>query len=194
MEIQNETIMITDETIISFYKTNTNLDIVSMNHIFIEILKSLSTNLSSTINSTINSKILSMVTDIHSNISSIKSDIIIKLHESKKEYIDDIKTILNNDTLTNNEKLNSLMEKNNDTLLTKTTLIVNDIIPKSQDKNYVQIENCIKSFCSTITQDTTKILALTNKVNELNPKTKSLEQSNKDLKSQIIALKKKIKY
>ena len=37
----------------------------------------------------------------------------------------------------------------------------------------------------------TQILALTNKVNELNPKTKSLEQSNKDLKSQIIALKKK---
>ena len=166
MEIQNDTIMITDETIISFYKTNTNLDIVSMNHIFIEILKSLSTNLSSTINSTINSKILSMVTDIHSNISSIKSDIIIKLHESKKEYIDDIKTILNNDSLTNNEKLNSLMEKNNDTLLTKTTLIVNDIIPKSQDKNYVQIENCIKSFCSTITQDTTKILALTNNDDE----------------------------
>ena len=162
MEFQDNSITITDETIVSFYKTNTNLDIVSMNHIFIDILKSLSTNLSSTINSTINSKILSMVTDIHSNISSIKSDIIIKLHESKKEYIEDIKTILTNDSLTNSEKLNTLMEKNNDTLLTKTTLIVNDIIPKSQDKNYVQIENCIKSFCSTITQDTTKILALTN--------------------------------
>ena len=81
MEIQEHSITITDETIVSFYKTNTNLDIVSMNHIFIEILKNLSTNLSSTINSTINSKILSLVTDIHSNLSSIKSDIIIKLHE-----------------------------------------------------------------------------------------------------------------
>jgi hypothetical protein len=49
-------------------------------------------NLSSTIHSTTNSKILSLVTDIHSNISSINSDIIIKLHESKKEYIEDLKT------------------------------------------------------------------------------------------------------
>jgi hypothetical protein len=163
MEFNENSITITDETIVSFYKTNTNLDIVSMNHIFIEILKNLSTNLSSTINSTMNSKILSLVTDIHSNLSSIKSDIVIKLHESKKDYIEDIKTLLSNNSLTNNEKLNSLIEKNNDTLLTKTTLIVNDVIPKSQDKNYLQIENCIKSFCNTITQDTTKLLELTNK-------------------------------
>jgi hypothetical protein len=163
MEIQEHSITITDETIVSFYKTNTNLDIVSMNHIFIEILKKLSTNLSSTINSTINSKILSLVTDIHSNLSSIKSDIIIKLHESKKEYIEDVKTILSNNSLTNNEKLNALIEKNNDTLITKTTLIVNDVIPKSQDKNYLQIEGCIKSFCNTITQDTTKLLEISNK-------------------------------
>jgi hypothetical protein len=163
MEIQEHSITIKDETIVSFYKTNTNLDIVSMNHIFIEILKKLSTNLSSTINSTINSKILSLVTDIHSNLSSIKSDIIIKLHESKKEYIEDVKTILSNNSLTNNEKLNALIEKNNDTLLTKTTLIVNDVIPKSQDKNYLQIEGCIKSFCNTITQDTTKLLEISNK-------------------------------
>ena len=163
MEIQEHSITIKDETIVSFYKTNTNLDIVSMNHIFIEILKKLSTNLSSTINSTINSTILSLVTDIHSNLSSIKSDIIIKLHESKKEYIEDVKTILSNNSLTNNEKLNALIEKNNDTLLTKTTLIVNDVIPKSQDKNYLQIEGCIKSFCNTITQDTTKLLEISNK-------------------------------
>jgi len=163
MELQEHSITITDETIISFYKSNPNLDIVSMNHIFIEILKNLSTNLSSTIHSTTNSKILSLVTDIHSNISSIKSDIIIKLHESKKEYIEDVKTILSNSSLTNNEKLNALIEKNNDILLTKTTLIVNDVIPKSQDKNYMQIESCIKSFCSMITQDTTKLLQLSNK-------------------------------
>lgn len=163
MELQEHSITITDETIISFYKSNPNLDIISMNHIFIEILKNLSTNLSSTIHSTTNSKILSLVTDIHSNISSIKSDIIIKLHESKKEYIEDVKTILSNNSLTNNEKLNALIEKNNDVLLTKTTLIVNEVIPKSQDKNYMHIESCIKSFCSTITQDTTKLLELSNK-------------------------------
>ena len=66
-------IIITDETILSYYRDNSNLDIVTMNHIFINILKSLSSNLSETVNSTINSKILSMVSDIHSNLNAIKS-------------------------------------------------------------------------------------------------------------------------
>ena len=160
MEVKDTYIKITDETILAFYRENNNLDFVAMNHIFIDILKSLSSNLSSTINNTINYKVLSMVTDIHTNF---KSDIIIKLGESKKEYIEDIKTILQNNSLTTNEKISSLIERNNDNLLAKTTLIVNDVIPKSQDKNYIQIENCIKSFCSAITQDTHKLLELTNK-------------------------------
>ena len=163
MEFKDNCIKITDETILAFYRENNNLDFVAMNHIFIDILKSLSSNLSNTINSTINSKVLSMVTDIHTNLNSIKTDVIIKLGESKKEYIEDIKTILQNNSLTANEKISSLIERNNDNLLAKTTLIVNDVIPKSQDKNYIQIENCIKSFCSSITQDTTKLLELNNK-------------------------------
>ena len=160
MEVKDTYIKITDQAILAFYRENNNLDFVAMNHIFIDILKSLSSNLSNTINSTINSKVLSMVTDIHTNF---KSDIIIKLGESKKEYIEDIKTILQNNSLTTNEKISSLIERNNDNLLAKTTLIVNDVIPKSQDKNYLQIENCVKTFCSSITQDTTKLLELNNK-------------------------------
>ena len=163
MEVKDTYIKITDETILAFYRENNNLDFVAMNHIFIDILKSLSSNLSSTINNTINSKVLSMVTDIHTNLNSIKSDVIIKLGESKKEYIEDIKTILQNNSLTTNKEISSLIERNNDNLLAKTTLIVNDVIPKSQDKNYIQIENCIKSFCSAITHDTNKLLELTNK-------------------------------
>jgi hypothetical protein len=163
MTSKDNYIKVTDETILSFYRENKNLDFVAMNHIFIDILKSLSTNLSNTINSTINSKVLSMVTDIHTNLNTIKSDIIIKLNESKKEYIDDVKTVVLNNSLTNNEKIGSFIEKNNDNLLTKTTLIINEVIPKSQDKNYIQIENCIKTFCSSITKDTSRLLELSSK-------------------------------
>jgi hypothetical protein len=163
MEFKDKYIKITDETIISFYKENTGLDFVTMNHIFINILNSLSTNLSENMNTTMMSKIFSLVNDIHSNLNVIKSDIIIKFHESKKEYIEDLKTLFSNSSLTNNEKINALIEKNNDALLTKTTLLVNDIIPKNQEKNYLQIESCIKNFCSAITKDTTRLLELNTK-------------------------------
>ena len=117
MEINDESITITDDTIVSFYKENPHLDFVIMNRIFIDMINNLSTNLSDTVNTSVTSKILSLVTDIHSNLNNIKSDIIIKFHESKKEYIEDVKTVLHNNSLTNNEKITTIMEKNNDNLL-----------------------------------------------------------------------------
>jgi len=165
--MENNSIIITDDVIIKYYRENPNIDIVTINLIFIDILKNLSSNLSNTINNTINSKILSIVSDIDKNISTIKSDIIFnfneKLLQTKKEYIEDLKTQLTTNILSNNEKISSIIDKNTDTILIKTTTIINDIIPKSQDKNYTQIENCIKSFCSSIEQDTKKLLETKNK-------------------------------
>ena len=158
-----EQIIITDPIIVSYYKDNSHIDIITMNHIFIDILKSLSTNLTNTINSTVNSKILNVVTELNTNLNTMKLDLMMKLLESKKDYVEDIKNILNSNTLTNNEKISSLIEKNNENLLSKTTLAINEIIPKSQDKNILQIENCIKNYCTAITNDTQKLLSINSK-------------------------------
>jgi hypothetical protein len=172
MENITDSIIITDEVIISYYRENKNIDIVTMNHIFIDILKNLSTNLSTTINSTINSKILSIVSDIDKNISLMKSDILLKFHESKKEYVDDLKIILNSNSLTNNEKMNSFIEKNiektNELLLSKMTTMLNEIIPKNQENSFIQIETCMKSCLYSITQDTSKLLEITSKIDTTN--------------------------
>ncbi|NCA22502.1 MAG: hypothetical protein EBS86_15370, partial [Crocinitomicaceae bacterium] len=110
----------------------------------------------------VNTKILSIVSDIDKNMNSFRSDIIInfndKLNQTKKEYIEDLKTQLTNNILSNNEKISSIIDKNAETILSKTTSIINDIVPKSQDKNYTQVENCIKLFCSSIERDTKKLL------------------------------------
>jgi len=165
MNKQKEQIVITDEVIISYYRENPQIDIVTMNHIFIDILKNLSSNLSTTINTTINSKILSIVSDIDKNLSLMKSELIVKLFETKREYIEDLKSILFNNNSSTNEKLYSTIEKNNDHLLSKIKTTIDEIIPKSQENSYLQIEGCIKNSFSMISQDTKNLLdiAKTNK-------------------------------
>jgi hypothetical protein len=86
-----------------------------------------------------------------------------KIHESKKDYIDDVKLVLNNNNLSNSEKLNSLLERNNDMLLTKTNLIISELIPKTQDKYYSQIESCVKNMSSSLVNETTRLLENINK-------------------------------
>ncbi len=160
--MEEQSIIITDQTIIAYYRENPQLDVVAMNHIFIEILKNLSSNLSNTINSTINSKILSVVTDIERSVSTFKTEVISNFNErlmqTKKDYIEDLKLQLSNNFLSNNEKISLVMDKTTDAILTKTSSIINEIIPKSQERNYTQIENCIRMCCSTIEHDTKKLL------------------------------------
>jgi hypothetical protein len=55
--------------------------------------------------------------------TSAAADIITKLHDSKKEYIEDVKLLLANSEFSNQEKINHLFDKSNDNLLSKTTLL-----------------------------------------------------------------------
>jgi len=161
---QENYITIKDETIINFYRENTHIDIITMNRILIDILKNLSYDLTKTINNTINTQILSIVSNIDNNISLMKSDILLKLYDSKKEYIEDLKIILSSNFLLNNEKINTNIEKSNEHFISKLTTMIHDIIPKNQEMYYTQVEQCIRNFSSFVTQDTTKLLEITNKI------------------------------
>ena len=160
---KTDQIVIKDQTIIAFYRENPNLDFVTMNHIFIDILKKLSTNLNETITNNINHKILSTLTDLSKDIMGFKQDITTKLHETKKEYIDNVKLILENSSMTTNDKIQTILEKNSDIIVTKTTSIINEIVPKHNDKFFNQIELSIKSLYDSINQDTNKLIENINK-------------------------------
>jgi len=151
---------ITDSDVISFYKDHPELDINHINRIFIDILKQLSINFSRTLDNTMTTQILSIVADIKGELYKLNSDIVLKLNDVKKDYIDNIKTLFSHSELSTQEKINHLLEKSNDSLLSKTTILVNEIIPKSHDKNYQSIENCIKQFFTTIVDDTKEILKM----------------------------------
>jgi hypothetical protein len=158
-----EQIIVEDQTIIAFYKENPNLNFISMNHIFIDILKKLSTNLNETLTSTINHKILSTLTDLTKDISGFKQDVSTKLYETKKEYIENVKLILENNTMNTNEKIQNILEKNNESILSKTTSIINEVVPKHNDKFFGLIDTSIKSLYESINSDTNKLIENINK-------------------------------
>jgi conjugal transfer/entry exclusion protein len=158
-----ENLTITDSNVLAFYKENPHLDINHMNHIFIDILKQLSTNLSSKIDNAMTSQILTIVSDLKGELYKLNADIstkLLQLNDAKKDYINDIRLMFSHSELSTHEKINHILEKSNDALLTKTTLLMNDIIPKSNDKNYASIESCFKQFFQTIAEDTKALLKM----------------------------------
>jgi hypothetical protein len=92
----------------------------------------------------------------------MKNNMMLQFMDLKKDYIDDVRQVIHNSTLTTSEKITAIMDKNNTHLVDKTTLILNDIIPKNQQQLSSQIQSNLKQLYSQITEDTNKLAKNTN--------------------------------
>ena len=128
--------------------------------------------------STINSQILSSVNElkqdnksIHSNIkllsSELNNSINSKFQDSKREYIEETKNIIFNNFSQNNDFISNLLIQNTSQLVDKTTLLLNDIIPKSNETQYRQLESSMTVFQKSIEEDTKKLLNAVDKEDSL---------------------------
>jgi hypothetical protein len=157
-------LQITDSEVIAFYAQHPALEINTMNRILVDILRKLSINIADTITESTNHKILSGLTDLTSNFQSfqqnynrVNSDFLLKMHDFKREYVEDVKLIFGNSQMTLTDKMNSLIDKNAESLILRTSSIIQDIVPRSQDKLYAQIDSCIQQMHTGIRADTARL-------------------------------------
>lgn len=160
----------TNKRILKFYKDNPNINFEAVNLVFIDLMEKLINDMSSTLNASVNSQILSSVTELNTKIASlndsvgrmntdITTNMLLKFVDLKKEYTEDVKNIVQANTT---DKLASLMEKNNALLIDKTHLILNDIVPRSNEAFYKQIHDTIHAFQASISADTNKLMTTMN--------------------------------
>lgn len=140
-----KSITISDATILDFYQKNPHIDIVSMNLLFIDILKKLGSDLSKSVSD-------SKLAELEGIVKSMKEG-----------FPNEIKSLLNSTSIENVDKVNSLLERNTSAILDKTTNILNDVIPKNQGVYQKQIEGTIREFYQNLSSDTKKILELKEK-------------------------------
>lgn len=151
-----KSITISDATVLDFYQKNPHIDIVSMNLLFIDILKRLGSDLSKSVSD-------SKLAELEGVVKGMREE----LRSSKEKYSTDLQTMLNSSSIENVDKVNSLLEKmferNTSSILDKTTNILNDVIPKNQGVYQKQIEGTIREFYQNLSSDTKKILELKEK-------------------------------
>lgn len=168
-------IVIKNKRVWEFYNQNKNIDIETANVMLIDFMEKFYNELSSGVSENINSQLLSYMKEsklqidimkhnlnsMNENISKIntemKNNMMLQFMELKKDYIEDVRQVIHNSTLTTSEKITALMDKNSTHLVDKTTLILNDIIPKNQQQLSSQMQANIKSLYSLITEDTNKL-------------------------------------
>jgi len=199
-EHNDYTIAVSNQKIYEFYNKNPNVDFENVNLLLIDFMDSIFNNMTNDLNSNINSQLLSFMKDnqkkienistslnaVNHNVTNLTNDITnnmaLQMNNMKKEYIDDFSQIINTNSLSSNEKISSLIDKSNSILVDKTTLILNDIIPKNQDTLQTQIKENLKELHNSIANDTYK---LTENVNSKDAQTDFLNNIENKLSTVI---------
>lgn len=173
--MSGKSLTINNAKIYDFYINNPHLNFETMSILFHEIIEKLLDNSSSAINSTINSQILSSVNDnqqkmrdltssicnIEARINQMNSDItnsmIIKMLDIKKEYIDEVKSLMSIENNEHSDKMGSLIEKNNQFLIEKTSNLIRETSLSTETTHSKQLEETLKQFQQEIINETKTI-------------------------------------
>ena len=182
---------INNEKVFDFYKKNSSLNFEQVNLLCISLFENILQDANTSLNNSITSQILTEclqhnhklneitneVNKINFNITKLNNDLVVKFIDIKKDYIEEVKNIINNNGNEKIEKINSQLKENNNNL--------KDLIEKgNMHLNLTlvnDINNNINKLNSTTTSEiTNKIERFDDKINLLLQKinTESLDKVN----------------
>jgi myo-inositol-1-phosphate synthase len=132
--MQDYSITCENKKVWEFYEQHQNLDFESMNLLFVNILEELNKDITSSLSNNIASQLLTNIKNLQGQVEKLNTDTQTnfknKFTEFKKEYMEDIKMILSNN---NSEKIAPLIKEYNGSLLDKTQLLLNEVVPKNNE-------------------------------------------------------------
>lgn len=180
-------ITINNKKVFDFYKNNPSLSFEQINLLCVDLFENILQDANTAINKSISNQILTECLEnknklhelsnsinsnfsiTNNNINKLSSDIIIKLHEIKKEYIEDIKTIINNNF--SNDKFKDILEK--------SSLSITNEFNHKLDKNNDIIVNNLSNKIEKI-NEINKDTLLNNLSNKIETKLDKINDFNKD--------------
>ena len=154
--------IICNKRVFEFYNNNTALDFEQISLLCVELFENILQDATANINKSISSQILFECIEnknkihelqtsttanlqmINSNLSKITGDVTLKLLDIKKEYIEEIKTIISLNSSNLNEKLREITDKIKETIERNNLVLTNDISNKL-DKSNTSLTNDISN-------------------------------------------------
>jgi hypothetical protein len=166
--------------IVKFYKEHPNIDFEKSNLLLVEFLDRMFNNITDSLDSNINSQILSHLQSSKQEFNELKSSIEVmsntlskisietvqninaQLGQIKKDYVEEVKNMITTGNITTSDKISTFIDKSNSQLLDRTTLVLNETIPKTQDslQNRIResIEHQLKELHQQLTVQTNDVL------------------------------------
>ena len=96
------------------------------------------------------------------NVAKLQTDVMMQLLAVKRDYVEDVRQIVGNQSLTVSEKMAAVVEKNNALLVDKTSLLLNESLPKS----FRDFQQGLATETAALAQSMTKSMTPEGKVHD----------------------------
>lgn len=163
--MENYLLSCTNKKIWTFYHEHPNLDFETMNLLFTDIMTNLLKDVNSSLSHNIANQLLesmkeiqSKMTQVTDNFNKIENQLLIRFTEFKKDYMEDVKLVLSNNTNQTTDKVLTLVKEYNASLVDKMMVSMNELLPKNNDSLSKQLRENIQQFHSSINEDTHQLL------------------------------------
>jgi len=184
MHKMENSLTITNKKVIDFYNQRKNLNFETMNVLLVDILENLLQNANPSLDTNVASALLENMKALQTQVLGIKDTVeknqtdigtmfTLKFVDFKRDYMDDMRLILSSNAT---EKVAPVIKQYNDTLLDKTKLMFNEIIPKNQELLHKNIEKSFDSLQKSINNDTNTLMNSTLTKEVLDKFTQSLDE------------------
>jgi len=131
--------------------------------LFIDFIEKLTENINASLNTTMFMSLFDNVKQLQTQVDGMSrlqsehnSSLALKLADFKRDYIEEIKLVLSTNV---SDKIAPLIREQNSILMDKTNILLNDVLPKSNDHLSKQLTSTIKDMQKTIVDDTHKFLS-----------------------------------
>lgn len=179
-DTQTYEIVLKNKRIWSYYNENKHINIETANLLMIDFLESIFDETTANESASVNSKLLSYLHDstiqldflktniesVDEKLSKMNTDITASMGSQiailKKEYIDQVKDIIANNSLSSNEKVAAIVDKNTDQLIDKTKILLNELIPKNNENNQQILRGSLDQLHKEIYEDIVKLAKTVN--------------------------------
>ena len=151
-------ITINNKRIYDYYKSNTNVNIESMNLILLDFMEQLGNDMTKVLSNSVFGEILGNVKEIKQQVNLFNDNIGIKLQQHNKDFIETTKLVIGASSSENTDKITQLLNRNTDSFIER----INFNIPKSQDETNKKIQDNFLVFQKTINEDIKSYLSKTN--------------------------------
>jgi len=175
---------LSNKKVFEFYNEHKNLNFENMNILFVDILDNLLRNTNPSLDSNVAAALLDNMKALQRQVLNIKDTVeknqtdigtmfTLKFVDFKRDYMEDMRMILSSNA---NEKVAPIIKQYNDTLLDKTRIMINEIIPKNQEILYKSIENTLDHLQKSINNDTNSLMKSSLTKDVLDKFTQSLDE------------------